>query len=94
MTSRFDEEFGGFGYSPKFPTPTASCFGSLPPFKDTPQRPLWLKRLCSRCIRAGFSTISYGFSRYSTDERWLVPHFEMMLYDNALLTISRSKPLR
>jgi len=35
-----------------------------------------------------FDHIGYGFSRYSTDEKWLVPHFEKMLYDNALLAIA------
>ena len=48
-----------------------------------------VEKTLQQMYRGGiFDHIGYGFSRYSTDERWLVPHFEKMLYDNALLTIS------
>ena len=86
----FDEEFGGFGYSPKFPTPHNLMFlVRCHLLKIHPNALFMVEKTLQQMYRGGiFDHIGYGFSRYSTDERWLVPHFEKMLYDNALLTIS------
>ncbi|MEA4934435.1 MAG: thioredoxin domain-containing protein [Lawsonibacter sp.] len=79
LRQTFDEKFGGFGYAPKFPTPHL-LFLLLYTAPDIAERTLL------QMYRGGiFDQIGYGFSRYSTDRFWLVPHFEKMLYDNALL---------
>ena len=83
----YDGQWGGFGNPPKFPAPHNLLFlldyAALE--KDAePQR--MAEQTLERMYRGGiFDHIGGGFSRYSTDEKWLVPHFEKMLYDNALL---------
>lgn len=75
----FDDEFGGFGRAPKFPTPHI-LYLLLKTAPDMAEKTL------TQMYRGGiFDHIGFGFSRYSTDRFWLVPHFEKMLYDNALL---------
>jgi uncharacterized protein YyaL (SSP411 family) len=80
LASRFDRAHGGFGHRPKFPNTM-----SLDVLARTGHAPLVRKALDA--MRAGgiWDQLGGGFHRYSTDERWLVPHFEKMLYDNALL---------
>ena len=80
LVARFDDEHGGFGHKPKFPG-TMSLDALLRGGEDDRVR----KALDA--MRAGgiWDHLGGGFHRYSTDERWLVPHFEKMLYDNALL---------
>ncbi|HZJ82457.1 MAG TPA: thioredoxin domain-containing protein [Clostridia bacterium] len=90
LHSSFDETYGGFGYAPKFPSPHNLSF-LLRYWKLTGEgRALdMVEKTLDGMYRGGiFDHIGYGFSRYSTDERWLVPHFEKMLYDNALLSIA------
>ena len=86
----FDGEWGGFGRAPKFPSAHnllfllryASAAG------DVPARRM-AERTLEAMYRGGiYDHIGGGFSRYATDRRWLVPHFEKMLYDNALLALS------
>jgi hypothetical protein len=87
--SLFDNEYGGFGKSPKFPTPHNILF-LLRYFevKNNHQALNMAEKTLNSMYRGGiFDHIGYGFSRYSTDEMWLVPHFEKMLYDNAMLTV-------
>ena len=93
----FDHRQGGFGAAPKFPHPmdlqvllrsgaapaaTASC--------------TWLRSRSIKMAGGGmYDHLGGGFHRYSVDDRWLVPHFEKMLYDNALLAVpiwKRGKP--
>jgi uncharacterized protein YyaL (SSP411 family) len=84
LTQRFDPDHGGFGDRPKFPNSTAL--------------ELWLRQTdesdfrdrvaftLTQMIAGGiYDQLGGGFHRYSTDEHWLVPHFEKMLYDNGLL---------
>ncbi|MGD0524454.1 MAG: thioredoxin domain-containing protein [Polyangiaceae bacterium] len=80
LASRFDDEHGGFGQRPKFPGTM-----SLDVLLRGGEGPRVQKAL--EAMRAGgiWDQLGGGFHRYSTDERWLVPHFEKMLYDNALL---------
>lgn len=83
----FDEAHGGFGGAPKFPTPHNLLFllrfGQA---EDNAQALRMAETTLTQMARGGiFDQIGGGFARYSTDERWLAPHFEKMLYDNALM---------
>ena len=83
----FDARFGGFGAAPKFP-PAAGLSLLLRCYRRTgDSMALHMVRTTLDAMAAGgiYDHIGGGFARYSTDERWLVPHFEKMLYDNALL---------
>ncbi|GAB3068896.1 thioredoxin domain-containing protein [Virgibacillus ainsalahensis] len=78
---------GGFGSAPKFPMPQNLLF-LLKHYHFTGQTPaLKIVENTLKAMAQGgiFDHVGFGFSRYSTDEEWLVPHFEKMLYDNALL---------
>ncbi|MBC7837292.1 MAG: thioredoxin domain-containing protein, partial [Nitrospiraceae bacterium] len=83
----FDERHGGFGSAPKFP-PSAGLSLLLRCYRRTGESlTLQMVTRTLDAMAAGgiYDHIGGGFARYSTDERWLVPHFEKMLYDNALL---------
>ncbi len=86
----FDAEHGGFGAAPKFPTPHNLLFLTLysEQNRDSSVRYMVEKTLLHMRKGGIFDQIGYGFSRYSTDERFLAPHFEKMLYDNALLMMA------
>ena len=86
----FDKKWGGFGNAPKFPTPHNLIFLMLYAKVSGNIVPLEQARTTLIQMRRGgiFDHIGYGFSRYSTDRYYLVPHFEKMLYDNALLIIA------
>ena len=86
----FDAEYGGFGGAPKFPTPHNLLF-LLRYWKRTGDKDalhMVEKTLTSMRLGGIFDQIGFGFHRYSTDAEWLVPHFEKMLYDQALLAIA------
>jgi uncharacterized protein YyaL (SSP411 family) len=90
LKERFDGENGGFGGAPKFPTPHNYLF-LLRYFHRTGKREaLEMVEQSLRAMRNGgiFDHIGYGFHRYSTDANWLVPHFEKMLYDQALMAMA------
>ncbi|MFX0133621.1 MAG: thioredoxin domain-containing protein, partial [Candidatus Hodarchaeota archaeon] len=90
LESRFDEKDGGFSDAPKFPTPHNLLF-LLRYWKRTLNtKALRMVEKTLESMRLGgiFDQIGFGFHRYSTDYFWLVPHFEKMLYDQALLTIA------
>lgn len=83
----FDPQYGGFGKAPKFPTPHNLTF-LLRYWKMTGNQDalnMVKKTLDSMYLGGIYDHIGFGFSRYSTDKKWLIPHFEKMLYDNALL---------
>jgi uncharacterized protein YyaL (SSP411 family) len=82
----FDETHGGFGGRPKFPN-TMALDLMLRAADDGDEMSLVRVRKTLDAMRAGgiWDQLGGGFHRYSTDERWMVPHFEKMLYDNALL---------
>ncbi len=93
LKNRFDTNFGGFGDKPKFPTPHNLMF-LLHAYKlglDDEALEIVEKTLDSMYLGGIFDHIGYGFSRYTVDEKWLIPHFEKMLYDNALLVIVYSE---
>jgi uncharacterized protein YyaL (SSP411 family) len=86
LASRYDHELGGFGEAPKFPVPHQLLF--LLQHHQRTGDPLALRMVehTLAAMRSGgiYDQIGYGFHRYSTDREWLVPHFEKMLYDQAL----------
>jgi uncharacterized protein YyaL (SSP411 family) len=90
LESSFDQRWGGFGSAPKFPTPHQLTFL----LRWSERRPgSKAEEMVSRTLNAMrnggiFDQIGFGFHRYSVDEKWLVPHFEKMLYDQALLAIA------
>jgi uncharacterized protein YyaL (SSP411 family) len=86
----FDHDYGGFGNEPKFPTPHNLIFLLRYAKLEADEKALFMaENTLKHMYRGGiYDHIGYGFSRYSTDARWLVPHFEKMLYDNALLAIA------
>lgn len=90
LTRNYDEKFGGFGERPKFPSPHNLLF-LLRMWKRTGKKELLsMVENTLRSMKLGgiFDHIGFGFHRYSTDRFWLVPHFEKMLYDQAMLAIA------
>jgi len=90
LALRFDATNGGFSSAPKFPTPHTLLF-LLRYWKRTgKENALAMAEKTLHAMSSGgiYDHLGYGFHRYSTDSRWLVPHFEKMLYDQALLVIA------
>jgi uncharacterized protein YyaL (SSP411 family) len=90
LRERYDNEYGGFGGEPKFPTPHNLLF-LLRYWKRTNNgKALAMVEETLQALRCGgiYDQVGFGFHRYSTDRRWLVPHFEKMLYDQALLSVA------
>ncbi|MHB8339025.1 MAG: thioredoxin domain-containing protein [Ignavibacteriaceae bacterium] len=87
---RFDRENGGFYSAPKFPTPHNLAF--LLRYwkrKNEPHALEMVEKTLIEMRKGGiYDQIGFGFHRYSTDSKWLVPHFEKMLYNQALLSIA------
>ncbi len=83
----FDERYGGFGEAPKFPSPHNMIFLSKFTCDTNNKDSLRMvdQTLTSMILGGIYDHIGYGFHRYSTDVKWLVPHFEKMLYDQALM---------
>ncbi|GMQ60360.1 thioredoxin domain-containing protein [Vallitalea sediminicola] len=86
----FDLRYGGFNKPPKFPTPhnLFYLFKKYILYKDEHALNMCVKTLEGMYRGGIYDHIGSGFSRYSTDREWLVPHFEKMLYDNALLIMA------
>ena len=87
IAGQFDDQYGGIGMQPKFPQPMTYEF-LLRYYVRTedPQALEMVELTLDRMAKGGiYDQIGGGFHRYSTDTFWLVPHFEKMLYDNALL---------
>ncbi|MEZ4272257.1 MAG: thioredoxin domain-containing protein [Myxococcota bacterium] len=87
LRAAFDHEHGGFGKAPKFPPSMALSLLLRVYWRDGDKKNLHMVTKTLDVMAAGgiYDHIGGGFARYSTDSRWLVPHFEKMLYDNALL---------
>ena len=86
----FDPVYGGFSRAPKFPAAHQLLFLLSYAQLAGDQTALSMsEKTLQQMYRGGiFDHIGYGFSRYATDRAWLIPHFEKMLYDNALLTMA------
>jgi uncharacterized protein YyaL (SSP411 family) len=92
LESNFDDKFGGFGDAPKFPHPAsierllrdwqATASTTEPDLKALYMASLTLKRMAEGGL---YDQLGGGFSRYSVDPYWMIPHFEKMLYDNGPL---------
>jgi uncharacterized protein YyaL (SSP411 family) len=80
LLSSADRQFGGFGGAPKFPPASALEF-----LLDRGETDVTTQTLDAMLCGGIFDQLAGGFARYAVDQRWLVPHFEKMLYDNALL---------
>jgi hypothetical protein len=80
LRRQFDAEWGGFGHAPKFPP--ASTIELLLRIGELEMASATLDAMAAGGM---YDLVGGGFHRYSVDEQWLVPHFEKMLYDNALL---------
>jgi uncharacterized protein YyaL (SSP411 family) len=89
LAGRFDKTYGGFGTAPKFPMPHHLLFLLRYQRSHTLSEAGFMVEKTLQNLRQGgmYDQLGFGFHRYSTDERWLVPHFEKMLYDQALLAM-------
>ncbi|MEM0286989.1 MAG: thioredoxin domain-containing protein [Nitrososphaerota archaeon] len=90
LLATFDDQHGGFGDSPKFPMPAYILF-LLTYWKVKKDKAalVMVERTLKKMREGGiFDQLGYGFHRYSTDARWMIPHFEKMLYDQALMIIA------
>jgi uncharacterized protein len=86
LRRQFDPEWGGFGGAPKFPPAPALEFLLRMHLRgDDEALPMVTKTLDAMAAGGMYDLLGGGFHRYSVDRQWLVPHFEKMLYDNALL---------
>lgn len=90
LRGAFDAQWGGFGQAPKFPTPHNLTFLLRYHRRYPESNALDMVDKTLSSMRQGgiFDQVGLGFHRYSVDERWLVPHFEKMLYDQALLAMA------
>jgi uncharacterized protein YyaL (SSP411 family) len=90
LAQRFDPTRGGFGAAPKFPTPHNILFLLRYWKRAGEERALEMAEKTLDAMAAGgiYDHLGWGFHRYSTDERWFAPHFEKMLYDQALLVMA------
>ena len=88
LEGSFDPNYGGFGGAPKFPNAMGIAVLLRHYRRSGNVRALEIAEVTLKRMAAGgiYDHLGGGFHRYSVDERWLVPHFEKMLYDNALLT--------
>jgi uncharacterized protein len=90
LEENFDERYGGFGSAPKFPMPHQLIFLIRYWQKSNYRKALQIAEKTLLSLRAGgiYDHLGYGFHRYSTDKMWVLPHFEKMLYDQALLSLA------
>jgi len=90
LAQSFDQEYGGFGNAPKFPIPHNLFFLLRYWKRKRDSGALRMTEKTLQFMRRGgiYDHIGFGFHRYSTDRRWFIPHFEKMLYDQALLAMA------
>ena len=86
LVQRFDPVYGGFEPAPKFPNPYRITFLLQQSDERSNLLPLVQKTLSAMRHGGIWDHVGFGFHRYSTDHKWLVPHFEKMLTDQALMT--------
>lgn len=90
LQQRFDHTYGGFGTVPKFPTPHQLLFLLRYWKRTADSQALEMVEKTLQALRSGgiYDQVGFGLHRYSTDQFWIVPHFEKMLYDQALLAVA------
>ncbi len=91
LLSKFDGNLGGFSGSPKFPMPMYNDFLMETSWDNLQVQEAVKKTLDSMFMGGMYDQVGGGFHRYSTDAKWLVPHFEKMLYDNGQLVTTYSR---
>ena len=87
---RYDSDHGGFGNAPKFPSPHNLMFllRYHNAYKDPMAKTMVEKTLSKMRLGGVFDHLGFGFHRYSTDQEWFLPHFEKMLYDQAMISLA------
>jgi uncharacterized protein YyaL (SSP411 family) len=85
LAGEYDHRWGGFGGAPKFPTPSRLFFLLDHARRNEKARAMLAGTLDAMAAGGMYDWLGGGFHRYSVDSRWLIPHFEKMLYDNSLL---------
>ena len=90
ISSLYDNKYGGFGPAPKFPMGHLYIYLLRQAHRSDNKELLNQVLFSLKSIYSGgiFDHIGYGFCRYSVDEKWLIPHFEKMLYDNAIMALT------
>jgi hypothetical protein len=90
LEREYDPHYGGFGVAPKFPSPHQLLFLLRIWYRERNPHALSMVEKTLQEMRKGgiFDQVGFGFHRYSIDRQWIVPHFEKMLYDQALLAIT------
>jgi len=90
FVNRYDKKHGGFGTQPKFPSPHNLVYLLRYHHMTGDKTALEMVEKTLQEMRLGgiFDHVGYGFHRYATDKEWLVPHFEKMLYDQAMLVMA------
>jgi len=90
LAKRFDEQHAGFSIAPKFPTPHNLLFLLRYWKRSGNKTALEMVEKTLQAMRHGgiYDHVGFGFHRYSTDSKWLIPHFEKMLYDQAMLAMA------
>ena len=90
FVNRYDDKYGGFGDKPKFPSPHNLIYLLRYHNMTGDKTSLLMAEKTLKNMRLGgiFDHIGFGFHRYSTDKEWLLPHFEKMLYDQAMLALA------
>jgi len=90
LAESFDKQHGGFSPAPKFPTPTNLLFLLRYWKRSGNKTALDMVEKTLQTMRRGgiYDHVGFGFHRYSTDSQWLLPHFEKMLYDQAMLAMA------
>jgi len=90
FVNRYDKKHGGFGTQPKFPSPHNLVYLLRYHHMTDDKTALEMVEKTLQEMRLGgiFDHVGYGFHRYATDKEWLVPHFEKMLYDQAMLVMA------
>jgi uncharacterized protein YyaL (SSP411 family) len=90
LLANYDPRFGGFGNAPKFPTPQNLSFLVRYASRTRQQHAIDIVEHTLGSMRRGgiYDQIGFGFHRYSTDAEWRLPHFEKMLYDQALISLA------
>ncbi len=90
LSGRYSEQYGGFGNAPKFPSPQNLLFLLRYWQSTNDEKALRMVVSTLQFMQNGgiYDHLGFGFHRYSTDSHWLVPHFEKMLYDQAMLAMA------
>ncbi len=90
LSDNFDEKYGGFGTAPKFPEPSKLLFLLRYWKRSGKEEALRIAEETLQALRRGgiYDHVGFGFHRYATDTRWTVPHFEKMLYDQAMIAMA------